>query len=108
MTGVSLKLVPTVNSYESLVRILGRRDLPGCYIFRNRSPVLGCYEGLIRDFFGVGVHAVVAHAHGDYRGVELAVGFYETGKADDFSVTQEVFPRCAYLLSYYRYVRLDS
>ena len=33
----------------------------------------------------------MAHTHGDNRSVKLAVGFYETGKADRFAITKEIF-----------------
>lgn len=85
-----VEAVSAVNSYESLVWILGRRDLSGCVTSRALSTVLGCYECLVRDLFREGVHTIVAHAHRNYGCIKFAVGFHETGKADNLAVAEEV------------------
>ena len=69
---------------------MGRRDLSGCVTSRALSTVLGCYECLVRDLFREGVHTIVAHAHRNYGCIKFAVGFHETGKADNLAVAEEV------------------
>ena len=85
-----VETVSAVNGDEGIVRILGGRNLSGCVFTGTASAVTLSYEVSVCYLFREGVHAIVAHAHRNYGCIKFAVGFHETGKADNLAVAEEV------------------
>ena len=88
--GRIVEAVAVIDGDESLVGILGGRNLTRCIRTRAAAAIVVSHQLGVGDLVGILDDAIVTHTHRHHGSVELAVGLLEAGEADNLAVAQEV------------------